>query len=86
MRRQICWEEKLEEGVKREIRISFPGGNKIKWQFKRSDMAEWDYDSPPTLEDWDALLTRSEARYTRRRMPFKDLELVRKARNAAAAG
>ncbi|MDD4872620.1 MAG: hypothetical protein PHR77_18880 [Kiritimatiellae bacterium] len=85
MRRQICWVEKLEDGIKRDIRVSFVGGGKIKWQFKRSDMAEWDYDTPPALDDWDALLIRSEGRYNRRRMPLTDLELVRKARKEASA-
>lgn len=86
MRRQICWIEKLDDGIKRDIRVSFPGGNKIKWQFKRSDMEAWDYDSPPTIADWAALLERAEGRYNRRRMPFHDLELVRKGRDEAATG
>lgn len=84
MRRQICWIEKLEDGIKRDIRVAFPGGRKIKWQFKRSDMEEWDYESKPSLEDWDALLERCESRYFRRRMPLDDMELVRKARKEAA--
>ena len=85
MRRQICWVEKLDDGIKREVRVSFEGGSKIKWQFKKSDTPEWDYDSTPTSEDWDALVLRSEGRYNRRRMPFSDLELVRKGRNRASS-
>jgi hypothetical protein len=85
MRRQICWVEKLEDGVKREVRVSFPGGGQIKWQFKRSDSDKWDYTSPPSSCDWDSLLVRSEGRYTRRRMPLPDLELVRKLHAAECA-
>ena len=85
MRRQICWEEKFEDGLKREIRVSFPGGNKIRWQFKSSDRLEWDYNSIPTVEDWSALLLRAERRYNRRRMPFRDLELVRKGHAEASS-
>jgi len=85
MRRQICWVDKLEDGVKKETRVSFPGNNVIRWQFKRSDRSEWDYDSTPTLDDWDALLLRSEGRYNRRRMPFDDLESVRRGREKAAS-
>ena len=84
MRKQICWLEKLEDGIKREIRVSFPGGGKIKWQFKMSDREEWDYNSPPTLDDWDNLLSRAEARYNRRGIPFKELDLIQKARKEAA--
>lgn len=86
MRRQICWIEKLDDGIKRDIRVSFPGGNKIKWQFKMSDRLEWDYITPPTIQDWDDLLSRAEARYNRRAIPLKELDMIRKARNEAAAG
>lgn len=77
MRRQVCWVEKLDNAVRREVRVSFQGG-KIKWQFRRSDTGAWDYDSPPTDQDWENLRIRSEARYCRRRIPMRDLELVRK--------
>ncbi len=86
MRRQICWKEKLTDGAKREVRVSFPGGSKIKWQFKKSDMPAWDYDSCPTANDWSALLIRARGRYNRRRMPLRDLELVIKGHNEASAG
>lgn len=77
MRRQVCWVEKLEDGVRREIRVSFPGGRKLKWQFKRSDSPLWDYDSPPSAEDWAQLLERAEHRYNRRRMPISDVDLIK---------
>ncbi len=82
MKRQVCWVEKLEDGVKREIRVTVHGG-KIKWQFKRSDMSQWDYDSAPTEQDWDALQAKCQDRYRRKACSLKDLELIRKARQLA---
>jgi len=73
----IEWVEKLEGGVKRKIRITFLGHGNIKWQFKRSDEDFWDYDTPPTSDDWNTLEKKAEALYNRRRLPYKHLELVR---------
>lgn len=78
VRRLVCWTERLEDRTKREVRVDFSSGN-IKWQFKRSDEEKWDYDSPPSEEDWQNLLLHSEGRYRRRRMPLNHLELVRKS-------
>ena len=77
MRREICWTNKLDARVKREVRVCFLGGNKLKWQFKRSDQEKWDYDSEPTDQDWEDLDQLAENRYRRRRMPLRDLELIR---------
>jgi len=85
MRRPLCWTEKLDDGVKREVRVSFSGGRRIRWQAKRSDRLEWEYDFLPSTGDWDALLDLAERWYNRRRMPLPDLELVRKARTEAAS-
>jgi len=79
----IEWVEKLEGGVKRKIRITFLGKGKMKWQTKRSDEDFWDYDTPPTSDDWDTLEEKVEAFYNRRRTPFKNLELVRKLKKVA---
>ena len=76
MQRQICWVEKLEHGVKREVRVTVQRGA-IKWQFKRSDEERWDYDSPPSKAEWDSLLEKATNRYQRRTATFPDLELVR---------
>jgi len=73
----IEWVEKNEGGVKRKIRITFLGKGKMKWQTKRSDEEMWDYDTPPSSDDWHALEEKVEALYNRRRTPFKHLELVR---------
>lgn len=54
MKRKISWTLRGEDGVKREVRVTISRG-RIKWQFKRADEEHWDYDSPPTKEEWDAL-------------------------------
>ena len=77
MKADIEWVEKLEAGIKRKIRVTFLGHGKVKWQFKRSDEEFWDYDTPPTADDWNTLEEKMEALYNRRRAPFKNLELVR---------
>lgn len=82
MRRQVCWIARTEDGVKREVRVAFHKGG-LRWQFHRSDREEWDYDSPPTAEDWDALLLRMVNRYQRRNVPYEELELVRRLRTEA---
>lgn len=84
MIRQVCWIEKLEDGVKRDVRVSVERG-KVKWQFKRSDQERFDYDTPPTRDDWDNFLERMENRYQRRNVSFEDLQLVRLAREKALA-
>ncbi len=85
MKRDIEWVEKLEDGVKRKVRVKFHGHGKIKWQFKRSDEELWDYDSPPTTEDWANLEEKIDALYHRRRAPYKDLQLVQEFRKKASA-
>ena len=83
MKRDIEWVEKIEGGIKRKVRVRFPGHGKVKWQFKRSDQDQWDYDSPPTAEDWSQLEEKIDALYQRRRAPYKDLQLVQQLRKAA---
>lgn len=80
MKRDIEWKERLDDGVKRIVRVKFPGKGQIKWQFKRSDEEQWDYDSPPSSEDWAALEEKIDQLYHRRRAAFRDLELVQKLR------
>jgi hypothetical protein len=83
MRRPVCWTERLEDRVKREVRVSFTGRDTIRWQAKRSDEDHWVYDFPPGESDWDELESAMEARYQRRNVPLKDLDLVRNLRNAS---
>ena len=83
MKADIEWVEKLDDGIKRKIRITFLGKGRMKWQTKRSDEERWDYDTPPSSEDWKTLEEKVEALYNRRRTPFKNLELVRKLKAEA---
>ena len=84
MKRDIEWVEKLEGGIKRKVRVRFPGHGQIKWQFKRSDEELWDYDSVPSDEDWSFLEEKIDALYNRRRTPYKNLQLVQQLRQKAA--
>jgi hypothetical protein len=79
MKRQIKWVDKTGD-VKREIRVTFVPGNQIKWQFKPADRASWDYDTPPSEEDWDELQTKVENRIQRGTVQAKDLDLLKKCR------
>ncbi len=85
MKADIEWVEKLDGGVKRKIRVTFIGKGKMKWQTKRSDEESWDYDTPPSSNDWKTLEDKVEALYNRRRTPYKNLELVRQLRKKAEA-
>jgi len=78
MKRNIEWKEKTEDGVKRTVRILFPGQGQVKWQFKRSDEERWDYDTPPSSEDWKNLEDKVDKLYQRNRCAFRDLELIKK--------
>lgn len=82
--RQICWMERGDDGVKREVRVSVQH-KQVKWQFKRDDQERWDYDSPASPADWDELLGKMEDRYQRRNVSFDDLVIVRNAHAAAKA-
>ena len=80
MRRQIRWTHKLDDGTKREVRVSVHG-RAIKWQFRRSDESKWDYDTPPTPVDWDTLEQRLLDRYQRGHVAMeRTLDLVRRER------
>lgn len=85
MKADIEWVERLDDGVKRKVRITFLGKKKMKWQTKRSDEEFWDYDTPPSSEDWKHLEEKVESIYNRRRIPFKHLELVRQLKKKAGA-
>ncbi len=54
MHNLISWTEKLPDGVKRETRVHVSRRN-LKWQFKRTDEEQWDYDRAPDAADWDML-------------------------------
>jgi len=79
MKRDIEWVEKLDDGVKRIVRIAMRQG-KIVWQFKRSDTPGWDYRTPASPEDWAALEAKIDQLYYRRRAGYGELEFVREMR------
>jgi len=85
LKADIEWTEKLENRVKRKVRITFMGHDKIKWQFKRSDEDFWDYDTLPTAADWATLEEKADALYHRRRLPYKRVELVQQLKSKAGA-
>jgi hypothetical protein len=83
MRNNISWTVKLPDGLKRETRVHV-NLRALKWQFKRSDQGQWDYDSAPTAEDWDMLEDILSRRAGRGNAP-KALPAVRKLRAKAGA-
>ncbi len=80
MRKLMCWTEKLEDGVKREIRVSFHGRG-LRWQWKRSDEPAWVYDAPLTEADWDSLEALAESWYTRQRLPREHVDRIKRIRS-----
>ncbi len=78
MNNNISWVDKLPDGVKRETRVHV-SARALKWQFKRADRQQWDYDSIPTAEDWDMLENILSRRAARGRAP-QILIAVRKMR------
>jgi hypothetical protein len=83
MRRQICWKEKTPEG-KTEIRVTLHK-HEIKWQYKPKG-GEWDYDTPPTSEQWDRLEEELQNRSQRGRTScYEALSWVQSARQNAGA-
>ncbi|MFA5689871.1 MAG: hypothetical protein WC959_12150 [Kiritimatiellales bacterium] len=76
MKRDIEWTERLDDSVKRTVRVRIFAG-KIKWQFKRSDEERWDYDTPASADDWETLDNKVNALYRRRRAAVNDVDLVR---------
>ena len=80
MKRDIEWKEKLGGGIKRTVRWKFPGGGRLKWQFKRSDEARWDYDTLPSAEDWENIENKVAAMLNRRRATYDDLNIVKQNR------
>jgi hypothetical protein len=79
MNRKICWTDKID-GVKREIRVELTG-RLVKWQFKRKDEGSWDYDRPPTAEEWDALEERVTKRMQRGKRGQEGLDIIKRLRD-----
>ncbi len=78
--RPVCWVERDEDGVKREIRVRFVGTRTLEWRSKRTDEPRWNTGYAPTAADWACLTAKTEDRYRRRAASFKILEMVRSHR------
>jgi hypothetical protein len=76
MKHDYEWVEKLEDGTKRTVRVSFPGGGKIVWMDRRADDERWNRHMTPATGDWDFLETKVRGRYNRRRATIQDVERV----------
>ena len=83
MRRQLCWTDKLDDGVKREVRVAFHGRG-LRWQWKRSDEEAWVYDAPPSPADWDNLEALAHNWYQRHRLPREHLDRITRLRREAS--
>lgn len=77
MRRPIGWIEKMADGSKREIRVSFRADT-LKWQFKPSDTNIWEYDIEPSEELWLILEDKLLELIQRGHLFDRELELVRR--------
>lgn len=82
MKRQICWIDRQEDGVRREIRVTVMRDH-LKWQFKLENEERWDYDSQPSPAIWDEFLVKVENRYQRRTASHADIMLVRRLHEKA---
>jgi hypothetical protein len=81
MHNLISWTDKLEDGVKREVRVHVTR-LRLKWQFKRSDEEAWDYDGPPLASDWDRLMDILQRRAGRGQAP-ELVEAIKRLRGKA---
>jgi hypothetical protein len=83
MRKPVIWVERGEDRVKTEIRVTFTGGQSMRWQSKRADAEAWVYDFAPTVEQWEFLAAKVEDRYRRRAAKWEDVLRVRVWRDEA---
>jgi hypothetical protein len=83
MRKPVIWVERGEDRVKTEIRVSFTGGQSMRWQSKRADAEAWVYDFVPTVAQWEFLADKVEDRYRRRAATWEDVLRIRRWRDEA---
>ena len=89
MHNRHAWTQKLEDGPKREVRVTRQGGG---WRFqaKRADEERWTYYKEPSLEDLAEFREILFRKYQRRRAAYEDVtwadrELDRLRKEAGAA-
>ena len=75
MKHDYEWVERLEDGTRRSVRVSCPGGN-IVWMCRNAKGERWNRNMKPTAEDWDVVEKKVRGRYNRRRAGKQDVELV----------
>ena len=77
MPRQHVWTERAEDGVKREVRATWFGGE-WRLQAKRADEERWTYFERPSRDDLVALEDLIRRKYQRRRATLEELGAVEK--------
>ena len=89
MHNRHAWTQKLEDGSKREVRVTKQDGS---WRFqgKRADQGRWIYYEEPLLEDLVEFREIVFRKYQRRRAAYEDVvwadrELVRLQKQGGAA-
>ena len=89
MHNRHAWTQKLEDGIRREVRVTKQGG---RWRFqgKRADQERWTYYEEPLLEDLVEFREIVFRKYQRRRAAYADVtwadrELVRLRKGSGAA-
>jgi len=75
MQNPINWFERLENGAKREVQVTV-ARQKVVWAFRILGEDNWEKNTQPTAEHWDALLQKMKDRYQRRRATELDFRLV----------
>lgn len=77
MRRPINWKEQTDDGLTRKVRVSVSARN-IKWQFQLQGEERWDYDTPPSEQDWLTLEEKLQNRWQRGQFCQAEIDLVRR--------
>lgn len=74
MRKNIGWQD-FQDGIRYEIRVRFAGGGRIRWHRMAKHLAQ-EETFEPTAAHWATLLSKVKARYQRRQIPYKTVQLV----------
>ena len=75
MQNPINWFETLENGTRREVRVTV-ARQKVVWAFRVRGEDYWEDQTQPSAELWDDLLQKMKDRYQRRRATALEIELV----------
>ena len=79
MRRRICWFEREEDGVKREVEAHVAAGpGVVEWKIWREEADGRRRSNTPTPADWDELCRRADAWYRRGALPYEELLIIQK--------